>query len=157
MLCRLPSLRLDPWAIFNYGGGSVAFQIGDYIGKVNTQWQSSSVQVIGNMVNNGSCVLVATTAGTTGSTQPACPAPGVTVIDGSEMWQSAGNVAYWNANAQRVGQQSMNWQIGMSLCCNGVWQEWNLLMQEDTIMDYFREGGQLAKNCNGFHRYMGAK
>ena len=140
---------VDPWAIFNYGGGSVAFQIGDYIGKVNTQWQASSVQVIGNIINNGNCVLVATTAGTTGSTQPACPAPGVTVSDGSEMWQSAGNVAYWNANAQRVGQQSMNWQIGMSLCCNGVWQEWNLLMQEDTIMDYFREGGQLAKNCNG--------
>ena len=140
---------VDPWAMFNYGGGSVAFQIGDYIGSVAVGWQAGFNHAIGDMVNNGNCVLVAMNAGTSGSVQPACPTPGASVSDGSETWNSAGNVAYWKANAQRVGQQSMNWQIGMSLCCSGVWQEWNLLTQEDTMMDYFREGGALAKDCNG--------
>lgn len=142
--------------LFNYSGERVAFQFVDYLGAITTAFATTHTYSVGDaLCTNGASgctsspnfIQICTTAGTSGSGTPSWSAtPGATTISGSATFTNAGNKDYWNANAQRVLMQTLNWELNMPR--QSSWSEWNLFPW-GTEMDYYREGGALSENCNG--------
>lgn len=109
-----PLYGISGW---NYDGTRVAYGIGDTLRdcvaeNLCSMWQAnhaySQWQAIATIT--GSCVLVVSTAGTSGGSLPNCPAVGSTVLDGTATEVNVGFPAYWNLIAERVFDQYSDWQ-----------------------------------------------
>lgn len=143
----------DPWSWFNYDGNRVSLQSGDLMATfiaAGGSWASGHVYFIGDHIVVSGFPQIVTTAGTSGGSTPAFSStPGTTISEtGSTVqWTNGGNKTYWNACADNIGLQYLDWAEVVARY--GVDAEWNRFMWGPFMNFYSRQGDVLNENCNG--------